>query len=103
MSETTKPTPKHTPGPWTIAETVATFRLDRTVLVRPVDHANNEYGAVAAIPIGKQNAPLIAAAPDLFDLLQFAVARIELANSEGNPILSAWLPDATALLAKLTD
>jgi hypothetical protein len=32
--------------------------------------------------------------------LEAAVARVELANSEGNPILSAWLPDARAALGK---
>jgi hypothetical protein len=37
---------------------------------------------------------------DLLDTLKAAVARIELANKEGNPILSAWLPDAKAIIAK---
>ncbi len=30
--------------------------------------------------------------------LRFAVERVRIANAEGNPILSAWLPDAEALL-----
>jgi hypothetical protein len=61
----------------------------------------------------KANARLIAAAPMLLQevaalqatnaalraALEAAVARVELANSEGNPILSAWLPDARAALA----
>lgn len=34
----------------------------------------------------------------LRELLRFAVARIELANAEGSPILSAWLPEAKAAL-----
>lgn len=34
-------------------------------------------------------------------LLKEAIARIELDNKEGNPILSAWLPDAKAALATL--
>jgi len=46
------------------------------------------------------NARLIAAAPDLLVVLEHAVARAEVANAEGNPILSAWLPDARAALAK---
>jgi hypothetical protein len=46
------------------------------------------------------NAHLIAAAPDLLDLLEAAVARVQLANEEGNPILSAWLPDALSTLRK---
>lgn len=31
--------------------------------------------------------------------LEQAIARIEVANQEGNPIMSAWLPDAKAALA----
>lgn len=48
-------------------------------------------------PVGK----LLSAAPELRDLLAAAVARVKLANEEGDMILSAWLPDAEALLAKL--
>lgn len=46
------------------------------------------------------NARLIAAAPDLLLELETVVLRIELANAEGNPILSAWLPDAKKAIAK---
>jgi len=45
------------------------------------------------------SASLIAAAPDLLLSLQQAVARVELANDEGNPILSAWLPEARKAIA----
>jgi hypothetical protein len=45
-------------------------------------------------------ARLIASAPDLIDLLEGAIARVQLANEEGNPILSAWLPDALSTLRK---
>ena len=38
--------------------------------------------------------------PDLLEVLHAAVLRVELANSEGDMILSAWLPDARAALAK---
>jgi len=44
------------------------------------------------------NARLIAAAPELLTCLKLAVARIELANAEGNNIMSAWLPDAKAAI-----
>lgn len=37
-------------------------------------------------------------AKDLLDELTTAVRRIEMANAEGNPILSAWLPDARAAI-----
>jgi hypothetical protein len=33
------------------------------------------------------------------EALAAAVARVELANAEGNPIMSAWLSDAKAALA----
>jgi len=45
-------------------------------------------------------ARLISAAPDLLDLLEAAVARVQIANEEENPILSAWLPDALSTLRK---
>ena len=51
---------------------------------------------------GAADALLIAAAPDLLQLLQAAVARIELEIQEGGSILSAWLPDARAAIAKAT-
>lgn len=37
----------------------------------------------------------------LVAMLDQAAKRIEIANAEGNAILSAWLPDARALLAKV--
>jgi hypothetical protein len=49
---------------------------------------------------GIANAHLISAAPDLLDLLKSAIARIQIANEEGESILSAWLPDAIAAIAK---
>ena len=39
---------------------------------------------------------------DLQDLLRAAVARIELANAEGDDILSAWLPDARKSLEEVS-
>ncbi len=43
--------------------------------------------------------PLHETAPKLLEALKFAVARVRLANAEGNPILSAWLPAADATIA----
>lgn len=40
---------------------------------------------------------------DLRNSLRCAVARVELANAEGDPILSAWLPGARAAIAKATE
>jgi hypothetical protein len=39
---------------------------------------------------------------ELVDTMQAAIKRIEIANAEGNPILSAWLPDAQAAIANAT-
>lgn len=39
--------------------------------------------------------------PDLYQELKTVVLRIELANAEGNPILSAWLPGAKTLISKI--
>ena len=36
----------------------------------------------------------------LLETLKFAVARVRIANTEGDPILSAWLPGADALIAE---
>jgi hypothetical protein len=47
-----------------------------------------------------RSAPLYASAFDLLEILKSAVARIEIANEEGDRILSAWLPDARAAIAK---
>lgn len=37
---------------------------------------------------------------ELLEALKFAAARVRLANAEGDPILSAWLPGADATIAK---
>jgi len=47
-----------------------------------------------------RSAPLYASAFDLLEILKSAVARIEIANEEGDRILSAWLPDARAAISK---
>jgi len=44
------------------------------------------------------NARLKAEKADLLRMLKQAVARIHIANAEGDPILSAWLPDAEAAI-----
>lgn len=39
-------------------------------------------------------------AEEMLELLKAAVARVEVANQEGDPILSAWVPGAKAAIAK---
>lgn len=46
---------------------------------------------------GDANARLVA---DLAEQLHAAVVRVQLANAEGHPILSAWLPAARAALTE---
>ena len=94
---------QHTSGPWHTGEGYKTAK-DHAIYAGPCLVATADgYG----YPIGRgwsprseANARLIAAAPDLLEALKFAAARIELANAEGDPILSAWLPDARAVIAK---
>ncbi len=43
---------------------------------------------------------MAAAAEDLLINLEAAVARVEIANAEGDPIMSAWLPGARAAIAR---
>lgn len=45
-------------------------------------------------------ARLILYSHDLLDLLEDAVAQVQIANDKGVPILSAWLPDALSTLRK---
>ena len=49
---------------------------------------------------GFLHCPMHEAAPDLLAALEAMVARVEIANKEGDPIMSAWLPDARAVIAR---
>lgn len=44
---------------------------------------------------------MITKAPAMVRALREAVARVEVANAEGDAILSAWLPEARTLLAHI--
>jgi hypothetical protein len=98
-------TTTHTPGPWQATPNIEygsygptwTIRFDKQKVVAGISGAGLHCGREQA----EANARLIAAAPDLLDLLETAIARVELANAEGNPILSAWLPDAKAAAARV--
>ena len=90
----------HTPGPWRVAP-----QSDYAGDDINIDASTRGYVACAGkvgISNGEAeaNARLIAAAPDLLDMLAAAAARIEVAAAEGNTILSAWLPDARAAIAR---
>ena len=60
---------------------------------------DEEAGRNIAVSYDGKDAPLISAAPDMLRALREAVARVEIANSEGDEILSGWLKDARAAIA----
>ena len=91
---------QHTTTPLTVR-----VRLERIDIVTQQDGAVVEIAQVhhlnwhgARLP-AEANARLFATAPDLLLLLQEAVARIEIANAEGAPTLSAWLLGARTAIA----
>ena len=90
----------HTPGPWRRRGDTVIGPIGNVIAeccgysVMAEDEAQRKQGGREA------NAALIAAAPDLLDTLEAAIGRIEIANAEGDPILSAWLPDAKATVAR---
>lgn len=88
---------KVTPRPWTAHDDYGTGTLP-CVLSDKVNAGGNFYVAQCNV---FADAVLIATAPELLDLLKSAIARVELANAEGNNILSAWLPDAKAIVTKI--
>ena len=91
---------EHSPLPWRVSGDHPS-RVDITP----------EFGyAVANLfltPETEANAAFIVRACNAHDALthyvELAVGRVELANAEGDPILSAWLPGARAALAKAQD
>lgn len=85
----------HTPGPWGAYIPSQPYIIESKSVERTI---------VACLPKGdnwESNARVIAAAPDLLAALREAVARVILANAEGDLILSAWLPEAQAILARI--
>lgn len=96
---------QHTPGPWKTGRLhkPSKFAIMTANEAGPMQMiiAYTDYLSVnTSYEIQEANAKLIAAAPELLAELETAVLRIELANAEGNPILSAWLPDARKAIAR---
>lgn len=85
---------KHAPGTWSI-QGQSVMSIDHGTQYEVARVHNEKFTEEA----NRANRVLIKSAPDLLDSLKAAVARVEIANAEGNPILSAWLPDAKALIA----
>ena len=63
---------------------------------------DREIGKRLSRVLREEHNAVVNVAAELRDVLELAVSRVELANAEGNPILSAWLPEAKAALAKVT-
>lgn len=85
----------HTPGPWHIG-----IRPGPIVYGQQGEQVANLRLPMVGADENRANARLIAAAPELMELLETAVLRIAMANAEGVPILSAWLPEAQAAIAR---
>jgi len=73
---------------------IAEFELDCARIVAGLATQSPIAGTLMAAD------PLRNAAPELLEAHKFAVARVRLANDEGNSILSAWLPNAQATISK---
>lgn len=90
----------HTPGPWELAMSAdGCFILfgpkGRKLLTIPLDEQDEEKVA---------NARLIAAAPELLEVIREAVDRAEREMAKGrkaSPGLATWLEKARAALAKV--
>lgn len=74
-------------------------RIGLDELTSRVESDGTPYYRIADFPRPDNDATLTAMA-DLAERLHAAVIRVQLANAEGNPMLSAWLPAARAALAQ---
>ena len=88
----------HTPGPWRMEE----FRKG-SYLVTARNAGTAREGIVAQHVPGIANARLIAAAPELLEVIREAVDSADREMSKGrkaSPGLATWLEKARAVLAK---
>ena len=98
----------HTPGPWSIYETAGNggnIPARMEVVAPESERAKrliaNVYGF--KLPEGRANARLIAAAPELLEVIREAVDSAEREMAKGrkaSPGLATWLEKARAALAK---
>jgi hypothetical protein len=90
---------KHTPGPWVakddgVGPYIMAGEIDIAMAVGPFSYDYMELEVNA-------NALLIAAAPDLLEMLDRAVRRLEIAHANGDTIMREWIIDARAVIAKV--
>lgn len=84
-------TTKHTPGPWRI-EVIHVTEKAYTISYGENSYGDGPEGSVGKVYVKKEDANLIAAAPELLQLLQEIVQK--------NLLDGAVLKDAQALIAK---
>lgn len=99
----------YTPGPWSIYETAGNggnIPARMEVVAPESERAKrliaNVYGF--KLPEGRANARLIAAAPELLEVFEEALANVERVTDGGRkavPALVKWLEKARAALAKV--
>lgn len=76
-------------------------RFAQQYLAKSAREVERLRAGIAALAGGQDEAArLRGIVADLCDVLDAAVARVDLANAEGDSILSAWLPTARAALDK---
>ena len=99
---------KFTKGPWNANFTrfsgwVVGFHITDPEhgSLRPICEAYDKTGAMNPNEIAA-NARLIAAAPELLELLERAVGRLEIAHRNGDSIMKEWVIDARAAILKAT-
>ena len=99
---------KFTKGPWNANFTrfsgwVVGFHITDLEhgSLRPICEAYDKTGAMNPNEIAA-NARLIAAAPELLEMLERAVGRLEVAHRNGDSIMKEWVIDARAAIAKAT-
>ena len=99
---------QHTPGPWRIKSDPMHFDTLTTVEGGAIG-VRKPFGVQMIVQVGgdsdfqeaEANARLIAAAPELLDLLNRAVRRLEIAHANGDTIMREWIVEARAAIAKV--
>ena len=99
---------KHTPGPWT-SYPCNLERYSRVITANgamvQIAMTKEVYGDRRTYEPGEEttaNARLIAAAPELLELLERAVGRLEIAHRNGDSIMKEWVIDAHTAILKAT-
>lgn len=87
--------PKHTQGPWK-----DDYPEWSCTPMGTIYKGCSAIGSVSDVKDAEFIARACLRHAELLECLEAAVARVELANKEEDPILSAWLPDAKRAIAK---